>query len=348
MKLSHSAKELFDFCKKAYKLKYIDKYRELTLSSALVFGTAFGDTVQMIILDKKSKLTTEESDMLKLDPKEFFIDKMTNVKHNGNDLIVPKSSIMRYFRSDWTPEILDEEDLLDIKKYQEELGIQEIVTMDMLQSEMKLNNLDNDEISLMNYIYWKSLIKKGLSLIDEYRKEIYPRIKKVYEIEGKIKIENSTGDEITGFLDLVVDFECDDGVVRKILFDHKTSSSRYGKNAIFDKKQLLLYNYDREVDLLGYIIGIKKLKTPKRGPRKGESYFEIQVIIGETVAEAEESLIAEYDEVLTAIKAEEFEKTEDKNSCKFRFGKKCPYYDICYKNDDSGLFKKTSTAKAGD
>jgi len=340
MKLSHSGKEMFDHCPKSYELKYIQKYREKTLSSALFFGTAFGDSVQAMILDKKDDLTDEEKKLKDIDPKELFMDLISEVELNGVRISIPKSPLIRYFKSDYEPRILTEDDFKDIKKYREELGIQDIVTLEMLQSEMKLGNLDDEEISFLNFQYWLSLKRKGLMMIDEYRKSIYPRIKKVYEIEGKIKIENSTGDEITGYLDLVADFECDDGEIRKILFDHKTSSRRYGTKAIFDKKQLLLYNYDREINILGYLISIKALKTPKRGPRKGESYFEMQVLINETVLEAEESVIAEYDEVLTAIKSGEFEKTEDTSKCRFHFGSKCTYYNICHNNTDSGLFKK--------
>lgn len=340
MRLSHSAKEMFDHCPKSYDLKYNQGYREKTLSSALFFGTAFGDTVQMMILDKKEDLNEEERGLIGKDYKEFFEDLITNVKHNGEDIIIPKSPLIRYFRSDYTPEILSTSDILDIKSYRDELGIQEIATMQLLQDQMKLGNLDDDEISLMNFAYWKSLRRKGLMLIEEYISQIVPRIKKVYEIEGKINIQNSEGDEIVGFLDLVCDFEMENDTIEKVLMDHKTSSKRYGTKAIFDKKQLLLYNYDREIDLLGYIIGVKKLKTPKRGDRKGESYFEMQVLINETDHEAEEAVIMEYDAVLSAIKSGEFPKTEDKNKCKFHFGKKCPYFDICHGGDNSGLFKK--------
>jgi len=342
MRISHSAKELFESCPRSYKLKYIDKYRPKTLSSALFFGTAFGDAVQAMILDKKQVLTPEEVKLSKMSPEALFLDLISFVDINGVRVSIPKSPLITYFKSDYDPLVLEPQDIEEIKKYRAELGIEDFIDMDFLQTENKAGNLDQDEIKLLNFAYWNSVRRRGLALIEVYRKEIYPRIKRVYEIEGKINIENAEGDVIVGYLDLVCDFECDDGEVRKILFDHKTSSKKYPKNAIFDKKQLLLYNYDREIDLLGYIIGLKKLKNPKIGKRKGEKYFEIQVMIGETNSEAEEEVIGEYDWVLNEIKEGNFPKTQDKNKCKFNFGKPCDYYDICHNNDDSKLFKKES------
>ena len=117
MRLSHSARELYTYCPRSYKLKYIDGYRPKTLSSALFFGTAFGDTVQMIILDKKENLTEEEKKLLGSNPTDFFEDLITNVEINGSPVKIPKSPLIRYFASDYTKETLTTADILEIKEY---------------------------------------------------------------------------------------------------------------------------------------------------------------------------------------------------------------------------------------
>lgn len=338
VRLSHSAKELYDTCPTAYRLKYIEGYREKTISSALWFGSAYGETVQMIILDKKEKLTEEEQKIKGKDPYDYFDKLISTVEINGELIDLPNAHQARYFKSDYDPDILKDEDWEIIAKYREENEFNEFVDYDFLQQRMK-ENPDDDEKSFYNLHNWLSLRRKGHYMIKAYIEDVYPKIHKVHEIEGEINMDNGDGDTIIGYLDLDCDFEYE-GEIKRRLLDHKTSSSKYKKTAIMDKKQLLLYNYDREIDELGYIIGLKKIKTPKIGKRKGETFSETQLLMGKTDYEQEEKIMLEYDEVLTSIKEGHFPKTEDDKNCKFMFGKPCPYINICYNDDDSNLFKK--------
>jgi hypothetical protein len=298
-KLSHSSIQLYEMCPKAWDFKYNQGYRETILSSALFFGTAIGDTWGMMCLDKKDNLTKDEKKIVGSDPYKFFLDKMTNVKHNGEDIYIPTKKDVMYFKAD--------------------------LDLDLLSTDEINNELSNE---------WQSLVKKGYILIDAYRDEILPNIKKVHGLEIPISIKNEVGDSIIGFIDLLCEYQTDDGI-KTILFDHKTASKPYPKNSIQTSQQLSLYTYDKEIDLVGYIVAIKDVKKGKIGARKGKF---LQVMY-ESIPEAkQEEFILNADIILHHIKNNEFPKNTGK--CTRWFGKTCPFYELCYNGDDSKLFKK--------
>ena len=349
MKLSHSAIDLYKTCPKAYEFKYIQRYSETYLSSALFFGSAIGDTFQMMVLDKKSKLTEEEQKIVGSCPYEFFDNHIATGNLNGREIQLINSHEIRYFRGDYEETILTEEDHEIIEQYREENGFEDFHTFENLYSDLVGGKLDEIETSFINLMFWLSVRRRGHLLIKEYANVVLPTIAEVHEIEGEIKIENGEGDEIVGFFDMICDIkiprkeklkagEKQKYDIKTVLVDHKTSSSRYAKDKIQTSQQLSLYDYAKEIGLVGYIVGIKKVKTPKRGPRKGETHTEIQVMFESIPEETQEQFIEDADGILSAIKEGEFPKDESK--CKWLFGRRCPYYKLCHEGNDKDLFKK--------
>lgn len=110
---------------------------------------------------------------------------------------------------------------------------------------------------------WKTLQIKGQLFIEAYNLEVLPKIKKVIAVQEPITIKNADNDEITGFLDLIVEWE--DG--KTYLMDNKTSSVQYSETAAKDNQQLPLYYYATKdkykLDGIGYIILSKKINKNK-------------------------------------------------------------------------------------
>ena len=338
IKLSHSGLNLYEQCPRAYQLKYIDGYRETTTSSALTFGSACGTTFAMMLLDKKDSLTDEEKNIVGTNPFDYFDGLFSETQINGELVNLVNSPRCFYFKGDWDSEILTPEDWDIINSYREENGFLPDHTFDRLYSELTSGLANEAEKSFLSLHFWLSLRRKGHYMIVEFLKTIYPKVKKVYEIEGAISIPNGAGDEITGFLDLVADYEVEPDLVKKVIIDFKTASAKYSLDKLTESQQLNLYDYDRELGGVGYIVAIKSIKKPKVGPRKGEIYAEFQEMFMPTEPAKQEEIIQKVDEVLGLIKEEVFPKCEER--CLKMFGRRCWAYDICHNNDDSKLFKK--------
>lgn len=111
---------------------------------------------------------------------------------------------------------------------------------------------------------WKTLQIKGSMFLEAYHKEVLPKIKKVIKVQEPISIKNSEGDEIVGFLDLIVEWE--DGKI--YLMDNKSSGKRYSEDSAKTSQQLPLYHYaiknEYKLDGIGYIVLIKKINMNRK------------------------------------------------------------------------------------
>lgn len=326
MKLSHSKIELFKMCPQRYDFHYNQRIRPLTISSALFFGGMIGDSVQLMCLKKKDELTEEEKELGKSSALKYFLDQMREVQINRTTFDLPDNEFINYYLSDYDETILTGADLKRIERYKEENDFVEMNFSD-LRDKYKSHSLPRTVKKLMNFMFYISCRRRGILMIRAYEKEILPRIKKVHAIERQITIGEKDGeDSIIGYIDLICDFEMDDGSIQKVLFDHKTSSVKYPAKRLTESQQLALYNYSEKIDNVGYIVMVKKIKQPKRGMRKGEIFCDVQVMIGQIEEEVTMSILEFAAQTLENIQAEKFDKKFD--SC-FAFGQRCQYYGIC-------------------
>jgi hypothetical protein len=359
MKISYSQFEKYSSCGKSYELHYIKKLRPDLTSSAFFFGTAVGQVWQALALTKKEVLTQQEKKDIELakNPKESFNRLMKNIDLNGK--IIPATDPrVQYYKGDYDGELLQKDDWEKIDAYAKELG--QILDNNRLVAFEDLINLypsglsDND-VSYLNLHFYLSLIRKGEMMIDTFEKEVLPNIVKVYAIEKPIKIDLSLEsdkaltDYLIGYLDMKIDYKITDAKlaaklelqvdsVITVLFDNKTSSARYGSKCLQEKPQLNIYQFAENTKYIGYIVGIKDIKRPKIGVRKGECYAEIQVVIGLASEEISNTVLDGVNKMLDGISKKEF--PENREVCKFIFGRPCCYKDYCESGNLSGLIQK--------
>lgn len=210
---------------------------------------------------------------------------------------------------------------------------------------------------------WKSLLYKGMLFLDQYHEDILPKIKKVIAVQEPVSLKNTDGDEITGILDLIVEWK--DG--KTYLLDNKSSSVKYTSDSAKTGQQLPLYYYivkeKYKLDGVGYIVLSKKInknkvKTCQKcgninisshktcnvelstiGLRcRGEFDITInpsvnwEIILNQVDKEDEDRVISTFDDVNTKITNGIFqtEHTPTKN----KFFQYCPYHDYYEGNPD--------------
>lgn len=284
--VSHTSKETYLTCPRKYYLHYKEKIREITQSSALSYGKAVDEGLNVLLLRKDDPDVVNKA-------KNAFYDEWNKIL--DNDMVG-----IRFSKSDLDESILSDEELLESKD-------------------------DNA------YRSWLSLKNKGDLFIEAYYEQIIPRIKRVIDIQKQVKITNEDGDVLTGFIDLVCEWE--DG--RIIVFDNKTTSVTYKEDSVRTSEQLATYyeaslNMYDKVDACGYIViskAIRKRKLPK---------VKIDVIIDNIPDKLTMKTFNDYDKVLEGIKSEKFE--ENRTGCTTKYGK-CQFYEYCRSGSMEGLKK---------
>lgn len=173
-----------------------------------------------------------------------------------------------------------------------------------------------------------SLMARGLIILDEYNIQIIPRIKEVIAVQVDDKLISDKQDALV----IKADFICvwEDG--RRVLFDNKTSSSKYAEDSVRTSAQLGIY-YEAlkekyNLDAAGYIV------IPKKVNKKKLPLVNIKVIIDSVDEETIDETLSNYDNTLEIIKEGIFEKNH--KSCVTFFGK-CPFYKYCHEGSIEGL-----------
>lgn len=235
-------------------------------------------------------------------------------------------------------------------------------TVDFNRADFDENLMSEEEKKLPEHERgYLSLLRKGNMMLDAYEKEIMPLIARVHSIQCDNKLINAEGDELVSKADFIADWK---ELGNKVLFDNKTSSKKYPKNAVIDSQQLSIYSEAEEVPVCGYIVCVKKLDWTKQKACRvcghkyttahrtcnkvenkvrcnGEVDVEyinpkviIQVIIDEIPIETKDIVFDEIERHANSIKNERFDKNWD--SC-YQYGRKCPYYFYCREGKMDGL-----------
>ena len=219
-----------------------------------------------------------------------------------NNLLEGKQDYHEVFDSEWS-------------KYKD-------VSIDYYKSDLDTSLLSEQELALsiqeQNFL---SLSRKGHKLLDAYKKEILPAIKKVISIQEEINIcgynedGEVTDDSIYGKLDLIAMIETESGQIVRALLDNKTTSEPYPKNAVQKKDQLALYAAGfSDIEWFGYLTLNKK-------------NYKTQIILDKIGEDRKEEVLSKFITTLDNIKKENFEK--NKKSC-YSFGRRCEFYTHCH------------------
>lgn len=344
-KISYSSWELYLSCAKMYEIEKILGYRPKQKSSALVFGSAFDEAIN--ILNKKGD-----------------IDKAKEVFKAGLRPLI-KTTKYYFFKADFDYDLLTDTQIEIANKYLKELEYEGNLDIDMIHKQLFTKIVDNgnnysvlseNQQLLISLISTMSLKQKGLLMFDTYIKDILPKIKKVHSIQRKITHR-------PGILDLEADYE-DQG---KITFDIKTSAKLYSDSKIYNAPQLLIYDLETKNNKIGYIVFVKQIKknttkhckickfngTGKKhktcfneiqGVRCGgewDIYINpeaiIQVLIGDVDKDLQKTVIGSMTEVENAIEKGVFPR--NLNTCPNHFGKPCSYIEYCHKGSAKNLIK---------
>lgn len=361
---------MYQTCPEKWRLHYREKLRDRFTSAALLFGSAVDAVCNRILQDLQAGPSVYDftfhtyNNVFTLNWRHGFINK-AKVDLFDNESLV-------YAESDFDEELLTEADLQTLSSFLFNFGIaynpDQVLTFYKEVSKRKKTegfaNLPVELRKFINYTNWLCMFHKGILMFKAYKEQIIPKIKKVLSVQKEIKLTNEDGDSIIGYIDGIIEWE--DGSI--VVFDHKTSAREYDADAVLTSPQLSLYiNATRaefNVEKAGYIIFRKsifknRIKTCSKckheskgraktcdnqvaGQRcKGEwvekinPEANINVLIDRIPERSEEIVLENFIDINNAIKNEVF--TRNLSACDSPF--KCPYKDLCWKNDKTNLIK---------
>ena len=354
-RISYSQLRLYGECGKKYEYSYKIGLREKTKSGALLFGTAFDKAIEAVLKNKE------------IDENEVFDKIWTHQEINKKETYLPESLMVVYAASDFDYDLLQEDDVRLLKvKCQEFLGsedwyekYEECVQAKKQRAYKLFTEQQNKYLNICN---WLSLRRKGHLMLKTNRLKVLPFITEIHDTQVKIELANADGDSLLGYADLVCTWN--DG--RKCIIDYKTSASEYEEDSVITSPQLSLYAYGLGIKTAGYFVfkkGIiknrikicsicgfdgsgarhKTCSSEVDGRRCGGEWKEtvrpeadVQILINDIPEKTMAVVMENVDMVNKAIKAEIFPRNFD--SCRKPWGL-CPYYDLCFKGDDSDLIK---------
>lgn len=362
-RLSHSASSKFQQCPKSYEYHYIQKLRPKTMSSALLFGTAVDSAVQAMIKKDSKK-----------NPENIFNYFWNFAEVNGDRKFLPTCVDLVYSDSDADIDLLTDKHM---EKLAQEYGPEwEIKLQDIRKrkKEVGYKFLTFDEKKLFNHYNWCCLHRKGLLMIEAVKTKVLPRIQEVLSVQEQVKLENSSGDSIIGYVDMVCRFF---EYEKPIVFDFKTSSIDYEEDSVLTSPQLTLYVHSlsqkyENTRRAGFIVLHKRIDKNKvkkcekcghdgtgqrhktcnqeiNNERCNGEWIEtispevrIQIITDEIPEQTENVVLDNYQYINDSIKNGIFHR--NLQSCVMPWGK-CPYFNKCYKNDDSDLVQMKDRRK---
>lgn len=342
-------------CPKAYKFHYVDRLRPRISSAPLLFGTAIDQAIQSLLTNKA-------------DPKVTFNYFWNFAEINGEKTYLPTCIDITYSNSDGDKDLISSE---HNEKLLSNYGPDWETKLDNAikrKEAVGFKYLSKDEKTIFNFFNWACLHTKGLLMIEAVKEKILPKITKVLSVQEQVLLENSNGDSIVGYVDLVCKYE---GFDKPVIFDFKTSSIDYDKDAVLTNPQLTLYvhslsdKYENTRNAGFFVLHKRVIKNKKKVCNKcgydgsGQRHktcnnevnstrcngnwvetidpeIKVQVIHDEIPLQLEKIVIENFDEINKLIKNDIFVRNFD--SCNQPWGP-CVYKDKCFKNSEEGLIK---------
>ena len=370
IRTSYSQNNTYISCPKYWHWTYVEKYEAGSKGASMYFGSAVDDAVTELLKGSNTYMN-------------LFDKRWHTAEAFGSQTVVYDNPEVVYSYYDFDADILDAADILQLQAWSLELGLEKsgITPVELYKSIVKLKKSNwaspNDaQLKYFNRASWLSMKKKGYLLVDAFKKQIMPKIKKVIATQEYAKLDDpTTGDSIAGFIDMVLEYE---GYSKPIIFDLKTAARPYKDEQIDLTDQLTLYAamkaHEYNTDLVGYIVlpkNITKKITAKCKTcgfiRKGRfktcnNYtnkvrcggewdeviipdVQVQVLVRQKSAEQIESLLLDVGNLILAMKNKIVYKNTSK--CNNWYGNTCPFYKACHSNDVTGLKKKTYGGRSG-
>lgn len=362
---SYSQNSTYIQCPKHWEWSYVEKYRSSYEGASIYFGAAV-DAAVMLLLEKP------QEDFIKK-----FYDRWDCAIVNNKPVTLFDNPAIIYANSDFDEYVLDKAtDMAQLWDWAKELGVDSLGRngVEVYKEILKIKknpyrNTGANELKFFNRASWLSMKRKGKYLLEAFKNDFYPKIKKVHATQKRATITDPTsGDSIVGVIDMVVELE---GYEKPIIFDLKTAAMPYSQEQIETTEQLTLYAamcaYEFNTDLVGYVVLPKAIrkdivsncgmcghaKSSKHrtcdnvinGVRCNGAWVEsripkpeVQVLIQSKTPEQVEELLKDIANIVLAMKNKIVYKNT--NKCENWYGNKCPFYNACHKGDMSGLIKK--------
>lgn len=266
--LSHSAMSKFQDCAKSYYYRYVERIVSQYKSGALYFGSALDEALNEV-------LKAEMPDVEAKDPYETFERWWDSQPDNdGNWEKIAKNPDVVYSNTDYDGDLMEKSDWAKAFRYRDELGLsgEPWELFDAIKQEKKERgwpNIEERRRQFYNYMNWLAMRRKGFLMLDAYKEQVLPHIAEVLAVQKYVKLVNSEGDYVRGFVDAVVRWE--DGSV--VCLDNKTSSIDYEFDAVLKSPQLALYQiimnneaadsehpWEHEIEKCGYAVLHKRMR----------------------------------------------------------------------------------------
>lgn len=374
IKLSHSSKSTFLACGEKYRLHYLERWRPISLSSALVFGSAIDHALNFMLGASKGNPAT-------LDMALLAFNQSWEQGQNSNREVVdmPLNPNLEYSRYDWDADLLDKPDWRELFKYDANFFDTKNKVDEMLKEQKKeWHEVPEEMRMVVNYGTWLCMQKKGEILLKAYYEQILPQIKDVLAVQMDVELDDGNGNILNGVIDAVVRLQ--DG--RVIILDNKTTSTEYDEDSVRGSEQLATYkailnifnddpdhSWKHRIDGAGYAVMSKKLikditKTCKScghvatgahktcdnhidGKRCNGEWDKVKKFAVKTqfiTGDISEEYAAEVLENATTVKSciEQGLFPKNYSACDNMFGRKCPYFNKCHGGDTTGLIKLES------
>ena len=364
IRTSYSQNSTYIKCSKHWYWKYVEKLDSDFEGASLHFGTAV-DIAVMAMLEGKEDYVTRFSD-------RWFSTKT----RKGDYYAVFDSPTVIFGYADFDEYVINDEDRASMSGWVKELGLSYDIELPVDAMKKIINKKKNkyikitaSELKYFNRCAWVSMRRKGEVLLELFKTDFLPKIKKVIATQKFYHLKDEvTGDTILGTLDFVAEVE---GFDKPIIIDLKTAARPYTKENIDLSEQLPLYlalsNGRFNTDLVGYVVLVKNIPKKKIaicescgyrkngmhktcnstadekrcGGKWNESFTlepQLQFIVEKKTPEEVNSVLIDYGEVVEAMKQRIVYK--DVQQCNSWFGNRCPFYDACHKNDLSGLKRR--------
>lgn len=194
------------------------------------------------------------------------------VDRKKNEVVLWDNENIIFGHADFDKDVLQSEDLINLSKDIEELGIQDLgsdpIEVYKAVAKIKKNpykRIKPNQLKYFNRASWTSMRRKGHILLDSFYEQFYPKIEKVLATQkfSFIKDKN-TGDMIQGVVDMVLKIR---GYEKPIIFDLKTASKAYTQQQIEHSDQLTLYaameGWKYNTDQVGYVVLSKNINKEK-------------------------------------------------------------------------------------